>query len=1345
MSTPRPQVASSDDLLLTSTPSTVLTGVRIKPAATHASGALALNSPTSLSPPDSIMASPSLRATLDGTAMLPTPPASLPTSYSAAPLFSPSPATEHATPGEPALVRGRRDTDLVPGGGRRDERRASTPPSVYGEGCGGEGGEGGEGVAMDLEGSHGLHLGLVVAPHDPLAPPDGLFSAAARIPRPFRSRYASSSNDSLASEAPAQDSRDIALGDDAGTPHKRSHSQVLPSTGNTPPASFDEAAPAMPFPRPETLFKPPEPSDGPGMSPHWRRSFSYDLQRAEPTTSMSVISATAPAPLGHSAAAAPAPLSMSILRRRARAPTESDPTPSSSSPAAHALSPRAGDRVSSKRRRSGTLSMSDLPGAGSATTSTSTSRLPPWLASRGTSSALPVLSRSTSTEDDVRTIRRRGRLSLACFPGTAGAAVELEQGLYARPHVSASHPPVADSSAPALLPPTQQHQAYTALLQHAARSDALATRGEGLLREAADVLARAEEHVARVAVVVSARGMEQSVAQRSPGIEGLRELRDAASARPAVGICLGEGWARTAPEVEPTSPTSPRRRRSSLWSRSSPPPDAGASLSPPLDSSGTSMSSSSSASSRARNFLTQLRARRPRLSRNATAVTPPEAAPTSPPAFSRTSTFATLSTRASSSTAAIRGWTLPSPPLAATLASSAFDEDAELAAADRLNRRLLERRRVSESIDLGAVSGSSAPSHAQPETALWGEPSAREAGEAESGRGRRLRGPTQSANERWRFGPSVATEPSLRSSSATNVTETAVPAAHTRLSTPAWRRFARSATGIDAGVATGDAHFAERARDETPSPRRERFFSAAALRAAEEGVARPPSRQVMGMGRPAIRLARSGAGAATAERSASRPRLLFDDDDGADADAARAAAAWATAQPPLRAFMLPSGSDGARMLFPHPPAAAGSVNAREMERQRSVSPFGTHGPDHLFTAPSTTPRDELPFSARRPMPWDEMPSSWFASRRFAESHSDPLGDTSTITTTANAGSLSSSAHNAAPGRSSLADALAHFDTRATPADAGPGEASLRRRRGPPASSGDGLETPGIPRNVDGAASRENRFRLGPDPAHRDTDTASEVLFRRSDATVEERLAQHRQSRMDRLQALRRERHAMRTLLGVAIAPASPYAADAESAPSVAGPSRSPGAGVGGGRGRLGEFLRGLGGGARYNFVGGRGGFGGLWDDDFHAFWGRDSAALDPRNYLDDDEFDTSYEALLRLSEQLGDVKPKGVSTVGLAALRKFKYCAWPLRASSSSPPPPPHASTSALSFDPPPGLGLARKGLEKEVRCGICLCDYEDDDDCMLGTCEHGFHEECLVSWLSQKGTCPVCRRDHAV
>ncbi|KAL7342264.1 hypothetical protein BJY59DRAFT_691133 [Rhodotorula toruloides] len=103
-----------------------------------------------------------------------------------------------------------------------------------------------------------------------------------------------------------------------------------------------------------------------------------------------------------------------------------------------------------------------------------------------------------------------------------------------------------------------------------------------------------------------------------------------------------------------------------------------------------------------------------------------------------------------------------------------------------------------------------------------------------------------------------------------------------------------------------------------------------------------------------------------------------------------------------------------------------------------------------------------------------------------------------------------------------------------------------------------------------------------------------------------------------------------------------------------------------------------------------------------------------------------------------------MSAEKLAALRRFKYTEWPMPERSSTSTPLPVASTSATKMDEDVPA-FARRGLEKEERCAICLDDYADDDDCMLGRCGHGFHEDCLTLALKEKGTCPVCRHDHTV
>ncbi|XP_035522663.1 E3 ubiquitin-protein ligase TTC3 [Morone saxatilis] len=51
--------------------------------------------------------------------------------------------------------------------------------------------------------------------------------------------------------------------------------------------------------------------------------------------------------------------------------------------------------------------------------------------------------------------------------------------------------------------------------------------------------------------------------------------------------------------------------------------------------------------------------------------------------------------------------------------------------------------------------------------------------------------------------------------------------------------------------------------------------------------------------------------------------------------------------------------------------------------------------------------------------------------------------------------------------------------------------------------------------------------------------------------------------------------------------------------------------------------------------------------------------------------------------------------------------------------------------------------LNVEDPCIICHDDMSPDDICVL-ECRHGFHKECIRSWLKEQSTCPTCR-DHAL
>ncbi|KAJ3562783.1 hypothetical protein NP233_g9355 [Leucocoprinus birnbaumii] len=102
---------------------------------------------------------------------------------------------------------------------------------------------------------------------------------------------------------------------------------------------------------------------------------------------------------------------------------------------------------------------------------------------------------------------------------------------------------------------------------------------------------------------------------------------------------------------------------------------------------------------------------------------------------------------------------------------------------------------------------------------------------------------------------------------------------------------------------------------------------------------------------------------------------------------------------------------------------------------------------------------------------------------------------------------------------------------------------------------------------------------------------------------------------------------------------------------------------------------------------------------------------EPGDYLDDDEFDASYESLLALQDALGEVKQRSTPEAVLKKLKKGKYREW------------------------------AQQGAE--TRCPICLEDYELEDDVLKsGNCSHWMHKPCLETWFKRANTCPVCRVD---
>ena len=45
-----------------------------------------------------------------------------------------------------------------------------------------------------------------------------------------------------------------------------------------------------------------------------------------------------------------------------------------------------------------------------------------------------------------------------------------------------------------------------------------------------------------------------------------------------------------------------------------------------------------------------------------------------------------------------------------------------------------------------------------------------------------------------------------------------------------------------------------------------------------------------------------------------------------------------------------------------------------------------------------------------------------------------------------------------------------------------------------------------------------------------------------------------------------------------------------------------------------------------------------------------------------------------------------------------------------------------------------------ENSCPICKDEFIINEECLLMPCEHHFHNNCLIPWLKQRNSCPVCR-----
>jgi hypothetical protein len=105
----------------------------------------------------------------------------------------------------------------------------------------------------------------------------------------------------------------------------------------------------------------------------------------------------------------------------------------------------------------------------------------------------------------------------------------------------------------------------------------------------------------------------------------------------------------------------------------------------------------------------------------------------------------------------------------------------------------------------------------------------------------------------------------------------------------------------------------------------------------------------------------------------------------------------------------------------------------------------------------------------------------------------------------------------------------------------------------------------------------------------------------------------------------------------------------------------------------------------------------------------------------DEEGNMSYETMLQLGERIGDVKSERWTMVAQKHIAKLPVFSF-------------QTGTLAHSDE-------HKEENDSDVKCLVCQCDYEQDEDLRRLPCGHCFHSDCVGQWLAEKDFCPYCRQ----
>lgn len=71
--------------------------------------------------------------------------------------------------------------------------------------------------------------------------------------------------------------------------------------------------------------------------------------------------------------------------------------------------------------------------------------------------------------------------------------------------------------------------------------------------------------------------------------------------------------------------------------------------------------------------------------------------------------------------------------------------------------------------------------------------------------------------------------------------------------------------------------------------------------------------------------------------------------------------------------------------------------------------------------------------------------------------------------------------------------------------------------------------------------------------------------------------------------------------------------------------------------------------------------------------------------------------------------------------------------------PPPAAQSS---IDSMPTIKITRRHLHSDLHCPVCKDEFALGSEARQMPCNHMYHSDCIIPWLVQHNSCPVCRQE---